>query len=547
MFARIVKAKGHQYLQVLESYREEGRAKHRVLANLGNVEALVGSPGLVGLAEKLLEIAGAPSLRAEDLVETARLGYGHVAYQKLWRRLGIDKLLAGAARGRRIRFDLGAAVFLMTADRLLSPRSKLACHGAQGSYTGLGPEVDLNHLYRALDVLAEEKENLEEALFAAQRDLFNARVSVALYDVTTFHFESVRADGLRDFGFSKACKFNEVQVVLGLLTDEAGRPVGYDLFPGNTFDGKTLLTALDKLKKRFEIKEVIIAADAGINSAENLLAIERAGYRFVVATPLRKAPAEVKNAALDPEGYHEVPGGEPGEALRIKTIEGRTRIITGKDESGARTQTPLATRVVCTWSSKRAEKDRRDRDRLVEKACAIEEKTPMDDRRGHRRYVKTDGATRAAGLHTARIEADAQWDGYHAIETNDTTLASAQLLDVYRQLWRIEQSFRIMKTTLETRPIFHWTPRRIHGHFVLCFLAFLLERTLEITLREKEIDASPDAIARALRSLEVSRLEVRGEAYYLKGSAEPLAHKILRALSIAPLKNLTPAADFQLQ
>lgn len=545
MFARISKAKGHEYLQIIESYRgEDGRSRQRVVANLGNVERLANAPGLERLAERLLEIAGASRLRPEDLCETDRLCYGHVAYRKLWRRLDVDGLLEAAARGRRLRFDLPAAVFLMAADRLLEPRSKLACYTHQDRYAGLPGELDLQHLYRALDVLADAKESMEDALFWRGCDLFNRRVNVALYDVTTFHFESERADELREFGFSKAGKFNEVQVVLGLLTDERGLPIGYDLFAGNTFEGKTLLDALAKLKRRFEIGEVIIAADSAINSSENLLAIERAGYRFVVASPLRRAPAAIQNAALDESGYVTFGDDEEGEALRLKTIDGRVRQIKETTDDGKKKHTSLTTRVVCTWSSKRARKDHRDRQRLVEKAEAIGENTPMQNKRGHRRYIKTDGAARATGIDTARIEADAMWDGYHAIETNDPTLSSEQLLGIYRQLWRIEQSFRVMKSTLETRPVFHWTPRRIRGHFMLCFLAFLLERTLELTLRDKQIDASPDAIARALRSLQVSRLEIDDQAYYLKGKADPLAHKILRALNIAPLKNLTEEKDF---
>jgi len=535
MFPRIARSKGHSYLQILESYREDGRSKQRVVANLGNVDTLAKTPGLERIADRLLQIAGVERMRPEELAEKERLCYGHFPYRKLWKRLGIDSLLGEAARRRRIRFDLEAAVFLMAADRLLSPRSKLACHGAQGGYLGLPAKVELNHLYRALDVLAEEKKRLEEELFERRRDLFNMRVSVALYDVTTFHFESVRAGELRRFGFSKAGKFNEVQVVLGLLTDETGCPVGFDLFPGNTAEGKTLLAALEKLRSRFEIAEVVIAADSAINTGENLAAIERAGYRFVVASPLRRAPAGIKNAALSEEGYRPAPGGEESDKLLLKEAGERRRRI--KDAGGKETE--IATRVVCSWSPKRAEKDARDRHRLVEKARAIEQGAPVSDKRGHRRYLKTKGKTCADGIDQARIESDALWDGFHAIETNDREASGAELYAIYRQLWRIEQSFRIMKSTMETRPIYHWTAKRIEGHFVLCFLAFVLERSVELKLDEKQVPASAQAIAEALGSLEVSRLQIGEKDYYLKGANKPLANKILRALGVAPLKNLT--------
>lgn len=541
MFARITKAKGRRYLQLIEAYRENGKPRQRVVANLGNVEELARASGLERIADQFLAIAGARRHRLEELVETDRLVYGHAVYRRLWKKLGLERLLGEAAGKRRIRFDLPAAVFLMAMDRLLAPCSKRASHQRQGRYVALPAEVELNHLYRALDLLAREKEHLEDMLFEHRRNLFNLRVNVVLYDVTTFHFESVRGDALRDFGFSKAGKFNEVQVVLGLLADENGCPIGFDLFPGDTFEGKTLLKALEKLARRFEIGQVVIAADAAMNNKNNLLAIESAGYRYVVSAPLRKAEKTLREHALNPDGYVQL-HGEPGETVHYKIIEPRVRKVT--DAQGEKQS--LTTRVICTWSQKRAEKDRKDRERLIEKARAIEENTSMNDKRGHRRYVRTDGETRANGLDLERIEADAAWDGYHAIETNDAEFSAQRLLEIYRQLWRIEQSFRIMKSTLETRPIFHWTPRRIEGHFVLCFLSFLLERTLEITLHEKNIHASPEAIVRALNSLQVSRLEIEKTPYYLKGASDPLANKILRALSMTPIRNLTALQDFRL-
>ena len=140
----------------------------------------------------------------------------------------------------------------MVIQHLLEPRSKLGTYHHQNRYFNL-PPVELHHLYRSLDILCDHKEELEERIFHKQRSLFNMQVDVVFYDVTTLSFESVKADSLRDFGFSKDGKFKEVQVVLGLLIDCEGRPVGYELFPGNTFDGKTLEAALDKLEKRFGI------------------------------------------------------------------------------------------------------------------------------------------------------------------------------------------------------------------------------------------------------------------------------------------------------
>lgn len=155
-----------------------------------------------------------------------------------------------------------------------------------------------------MDILSEEKNRLEEHLFRANRDLFNQKVDVVFYDVTTFHFESVRADSLREFGYSKNAKFNEVQVVLSLYIDCEGRPVGYDLFPGNTFEGKTLGHALETLEKRFGIRNVIIVADRGINSKLNLKRIVEKGYGYIFASRIKSLPKAMQNRLLDRSYHH---------------------------------------------------------------------------------------------------------------------------------------------------------------------------------------------------------------------------------------------------
>src|SRR6056297_4094160 len=135
--------------------------------------------------------------------------------------------------------------------------------------------------------LADHKDAIEQAVFEKNRSLFNMQVDVVFYDVTTFHFESVRADELRNFGFSKADKFNEVQIVMGMLVDLEGRPIGYELFPGNTFDSKTLVSALDILNQKFGVRRAVIVADRGINSKMNLKAITDSGYGYVVASKIK--------------------------------------------------------------------------------------------------------------------------------------------------------------------------------------------------------------------------------------------------------------------
>ncbi len=169
----------------------------------------------------------------------------------------------------------------------------------------------------------------------------------------------------------------------------------------------------------------------------------------------------------------------------------------------------------------------------------IDNKHQLDAKKGYHRYIATEGEHTVVGLDEERVAADALWDGYYGIQTSETNLDATAVIEAYHQLWKIEESFRVLKSTMQTRPIFHWTPKRIKGHFVVCFMAFVLERALESKLKANKIEASPETIKEAIQSMEVSEILFRGERYYLKSNHLPLASKILNVLRIKHLKNIS--------
>ena len=209
----------------------------------------------------------------------------------------------------------------------------------------------------------------------------------------------------------------------------------------------------------------------------------------------------------------------------------------------------LAERLIVTHSAKRAAKDRADRERLVEKArrmVSSPASIKASNKRGGKKFIVHKSEKDEYSLDESAIARDERFDGYYAIQVSND-LSPAQVLDAYHSLWGIEESFRIMKSTLEVRPIFHWTEQRIKGHFVVCFLAFLLERTLELRLQANEISVSPTEIQEALHSLCFTETEINGQKYLLKMKPSPTASAILRVLRVAPPKNIMPleeAADF---
>jgi len=537
MFVKATKSKSHTYIQIVESYRDQGKVKHRTIANLGRLDNLIADKSLEAIGNKLLALADSPLVNLNELVEQDRICYGNIVYEKLWNRLGLDAILDQCLDSRSsMSYNLVETLRFIVIHKLLQGTSKLDAFTNRDRFYNLAPHVELHHIYKSLDFLAEHKEVIESALFNKGRDLFNNDIDVAFYDVTTFHFESNRADDLRDFGFSKAGKVNEVQVVLGLFTDKQGVPIGYELFPGNTFDGKTMINALASLSQRFNINKVIIVADKGLNSKANFHLIRQAGYDYIVACKLKSQSKHIQDQVFDSKDYTDAHVDKStGEVtFRVKTVD---LPVAYKDEE--KNTQAWTDRLVITWSSKRANKDNRDRQRQVDKAAKlIEGRAEMTNKKGARRYITTEQKTKASLLDQAQIDKDAKWDGYYGIQFSKTTLSQTEVLEAYKGLWRIEQSFRIMKTTMHVRPIYHWTPKRIKGHFMMCFIGFLLERHLELKLQEKNINLSSDRIKKSLNHLQLSKVKHRQKFYYMKGSNGEYGAKILRALNIKPLANV---------
>jgi transposase len=540
MFIKITKSGNYKYAQAVESYRENGAIKHRVLFNLGRLDIIEGNESFVNFARRLLEISKAPAALTLDSISEAEMSnWGYVAYKKIWNDFGLDKILSSIASKTKISYDLCQTSFLMAISHLLCPSSKLAIYNNQEKYVKLSP-VNLNDIYRSLDILADAKEEIEKEIFDINRNLFNMSVDIVFYDVTTFSFSSCLADSLKDYGFSKAGKPGKVQVVMGLLIDCYGRPVGYEIFPGNTFDGKTLPSALECLEKRFGIRKVIIVADKGITSKINLKEITDRGYSYIFAYRLKAAPDKIKDEVFK-GGYTDI--DDDNGKLRYKVVDYTHNFYAGSKKIS------ISQKIIITYSQARAKKDKIDRDRAIEKAKALLEnfsKIKASNRKGAKKYIAQQGDNINYILDADAIDTDEKFDGYYAIATNEENITAEDAISAYHNLYKIEHSFRLMKSNLEVEPIFVWTPKRIKGHFVICFLAFLLARHLEYKLTKNGISASAEKIRDALNSLNFAKVSINGSSYYIKTKAKDLAYKILRILKISPPKNITPVEELSL-
>lgn len=518
MFLRETQVKGKKYLYLLQSYWKDGKSKHKLIASLGSVEPLKKSGQLQNVANALLKYCNqSPNvLDLTTLQEKNRKCWGPVhVFKTLWFQFQLWGPIHFFVDLQRVKFDWEQVILTMLLDRLVCPQSKLKSYQNQDRYHGITPQA-LHHFYRGLDVLAKSKAAVEAHVFE-KNYASGERVDVVLYDVTTLYFESVRADAFREFGYGKDGKHNEVQILFGLLVDQQGRPLGFDLFPGNTYEGHTLAKALqklDSLKKRFKVGRLIILADQGMLSHENLTLLKNSGYDYIVGGRIKNKSRAIKTEILSPKGYQRVSGSDEATTFQYKVV------ACGED------------RLICSWSKARADKDQKDRERLIEKAQKMiqDNQGEIVSRRGALRYI--DFSTTEGELNEKRISEDEQWDGYYGVQTNMDDIAALTVLDYYHFLWRVEESFRVYKSHLEVRPMFHWTKKRIEGHLVLCFLAFFLERTLEIELKKKNMDCSPEKIREALNAMEYSEITVEGKSFFVRSPIPEFGEKILHALKI---------------
>jgi transposase len=595
MFVREKKFKNRakSYLQIVENQKVDGHVKQNVILSLGCLQSLKENGDLKRLTDSLLKFCEQDLPNIHNAQEERRINWGvPKIIEKLWRLFDFDGILRRCCKDRAIKADFYRTIELMLSDRFLCPCSKLRSYEKQDKYGDC--EVELHCLYTTLDYLAEFKKQIEKELFDKNVSLFNMQVNVVFYDVTTFHFESEDADDLRDFGFSKNGKYQEVQVVLGMLVDQEGRPIGYDLFPGNFYEGHTLKTAIEKLKQRFAIEKLIVVADRGMMSQDNLKAVRDSGYEYIISARLKKLPEVIQEQVLDLDSYDDMPvvadsenseegklkykiytypdvfssllvtlaTGKPAkdvyreirkitkqvlDAQLVKSLRA-FRKLPFSDENCREIVKEIehhrCQKLILNWSEKRANRDKAKRDLLIAKAQDLLN-APIESisQRGARRYLKF--TSESVALAYEKIEEDAKWDGFYGIMTNSHDLDWWTILEQYRNLWRIEESFRILKSHFQTRPMFHWTPRRIEGHMVLCFIAFLFERTLELELRKRKITYSPGKIRDAFHCMEASLLNIAGRSFYLVGKLDELGKEILNILRIKTPAKLMLAEQFE--
>ena len=443
-----------------------------------------------------------------DVVEMSRVTEGfHTVMGPCFDKLGLSSLLT-KTRYQQLR-DVVMA-------RIAQPASKL--HTSKILQSTFNKELSVDQIYHLMDTLVDLEDPIKLKVFkTTQKRLKDQPVDLLLFDVTTLYFESQESDELREIGYSKDHKIGEVQVVLALATTSNGSPIGYHLFPGNTAEVSTLLECIKKWREDFKITNTIVVADRAMLSEKNLTLMESEGLTYIVAAKLRALPNQLKQKILSQN--QQVCKKESQEHICIQEHDHQGR------------------RLVVSYSHSRASKDIKDREKLIQrlrsKLNISENPQTLITNRGYLKFVdeKTQGKI---GLNEEKITSDKQWDGLHGVITNDKTSKAIDLLHRYRNLWVIEESFRINKHTLAMRPIYHFSPKRIRAHVLICYLAFTVTRYVHQDVNIFEQRISIENLREALASVEVSILknESEGTVFTLPAPLTKEANMIYRALGL---------------
>ena len=348
--------------------------------------------------------------------------------------------------------------------RIAYPLSKLKTVDYLYRYQGL--TLDIDTVYRFLDKLNTElKEQVEQISYAHTLKVLKGNISVVFYDMTTLYFEAEDEDDLRKTGFSKDGKHSNPQIFIGLLVGTGGYAIGYDIYEGNIFEGHTLIPFLEKISAKFNLDKPIVVADAGLLSTENIKALEAKQYEYILGARIKNEPAKIKKQIFEYEFSN-------GQTICINKSE--------------------TTRLIVAFSNKRAAKDEHNRKRCLqrlEKQIRAGKLTKSNiNNRGYNKYLKMEGEI-SIQIDYEKFNTDAIWDGLKGYVTN-TKLTNDEVIDNYKSLWNIERAFRMSKTDLRIRPIYHRLKSRIEAHICISFTAYCIYKELERLLKEAKSNLS---------------------------------------------------------
>lgn len=544
MFARIKKSGPYQYVQVVHNERVEGRVRQRVVATLGRLDVLKESGQLDGLLESLARfsdhLAVLNALKSNQITPSRTVHLGPpLVFEKLWQDLGMPDILSRLLAGRRFEFPVERVVFITVLHRLFTSGSDRAAERWCRRYAlgDLG-HLDLQHFYRTMGWLGEplpvdqqphkkpenplgqrlRKDLIEEALFQRRRDLFTG-LRLVFIDTTSIYFEGQGGETIGQRGYSKDHRPDLKQMIVAAVLDDEGRPVCCELLPGNTADIRTLIPLVDRLRERFDIRDVCVVADRGMISERTISELSQRGIHYILGARLRNVK-EIRETVLSRGGrYREVNGprehSKSPSPLKVKQVLVDER------------------RYIVCHNEEQARKDQADREAILEnlREQLKQGSTSLVGNKGYRKYLSAP-AGGVFQIDEAKVMRDARFDGKWVLRT-DTHLSAEEVALRYKDLLMVEDTFRTAKSILETRPIYHKCDDTIRGHVFCSFLALVLLKELHHRLHSRGWQAEWQRLRDDLDELQELTLPLGEKTFVIRTPPVGEAGRAIRAVGAA--------------
>jgi len=531
MYLKKTKQKnGKIHLDIVDGYydKQKGYAKQKTIEKLGflnDLEKEYDDP-ITFFTERVNQLKREKNERNTpisltfqndeklDCNTTYRKNFGYSALSSIYHELNIDSFFISRQRNTKFSFNSNDILKLLVFSRLLFPASKKKTFEERERFFEK-TNYSLDDVYRCLSFFNNYRDNLQVWLNDQIKQCYGRDTNLVYYDVTNYYFETDKIDDFKKKGVSKEHRPNPI-VQMGLFIDNNGIPITYQLFPGNTNDCLTYRPNLSRIKKEYGLGKAVVVADKGMTTGDNIWYTLSAGDGYVFSMSVRGADTELRNFVLDEEGYEWL----GTEYKRKSRLYPRTIQVTST--AGKKLKKTVDEKQVIFYSEKYDKRAKAERASAVAKAqdlIANPGKYTRATSVGAASYVmnidfdKETGEvlspSKALALDIEKLKTEEALDGYYVIITSEYKETDDRIIDIYRGLWRIEESFRITKSDLEARPVYVSREDHIQAHFLTCFIALVIARILEMKLLHKY------SITRILESLKRSECSHLQQNYYL--------------------------------
>lgn len=539
MFFRTKKSGPREYLQIVHNYRDNGKVKQNVKATLGRIDVLKESGALdrllrsgIKYSEKLAVIDASKNDKTEGGKEK-KIGVPMI-FDRLWRKIGIKRVIDNMLIGRRHKFSIERAIFVTVLHRIVESGSDRAAEDWYKDYKIEGVDkIELQHLYRSMGWLGERledeeqvgatpfaprstKDMIEEELYKRRRDLFT-NLSMVFFDTTSIYFEGEGGEGIGKRGNSKDHRPDLKQMVVGIILDQEGTPICCEIWPGNTTDVKTLRPIVNRLKSKFGIGKICIVSDRGMISRDTIKGLEDEEEMDYILGVRMRNQKEVKEEVLSRAGRYKEIRGKKQNSKSPSPLKVKEVIENGK-------------RYIVCYNEDQAKKDKADRESIIK---SLEEKLKQGDKsvvgnKGYKKYLTGGGFK----IDEEKIKEEARYDGKWVLTTN-TKLTPEQVGLQYKQLWMVEAIFKVMKSILRTRPIYHKRDETIRGHVFCSYLSLVVMKELQNKMEEKWWICDWRYLINHLDNLKETEIETPGKRVIVRSELKGDTGKVFQAVGVA--------------